>query len=105
MRWPAVFVATVLSPALVLAQADARPEISAAYSVYAAGLITARVQAELTFTPSSYELLLGYRTAGLFGTFVHTESNTLAQGIWRGDNVAPFHFAGSAASRGISGKL
>jgi hypothetical protein len=100
MRRLAVFVATLLWPALAHAQANTGPEITAAYSVYAAGLITARVQAELDFTPSSYQLRLGYHTAGLFGAFVHTESNTLVQGIWQGGDVAPFHFAGSARVQG-----
>lgn len=100
MRRLAVFVVTLLWPALGQAQTNVQPEVSAEYAVYAAGLITARLQAELAFTPSSYRLRLSYGTAGLFGAFVHTESNTLVQGIWQGADVAPFHFAGSARVQG-----
>jgi hypothetical protein len=68
-------------------------EIAASYSVYGAGLNTARLEVRLTFTPSSYQARLNYRTAGVFGAFFHAESSSLAQGLWHDDAVAPFHFA------------
>lgn len=74
--------------------------VAASYGVYAAGLNTAQLQAELTFSPSGYQIRLGFHTAGLFGAFVHSESNTLAEGVWRGEDVAPFHFAGSGRVQG-----
>lgn len=94
------FWLVTLLPLAVRAQPSPGADVSAAYTVYAAGLATAHVGAELTFGESSYQLRLHYRTAGLFGTFVHVESNTLAQGVWQGDDPVPFHFAGSGRVQG-----
>lgn len=89
-----------LRPAAGRAQSAAESDIRAAYTVTAAGLTTARVEAELAFAPSAYRLRLDYRTAGLFGALFHSESSTLAQGLWQGDTAVPFHFAGSVLVRG-----
>lgn len=74
--------------------------VTATYAVYAAGMTTARLQAELALSATGYQIRLGFHTAGLYGAIMHSESNTLAQGAWRGEDAAPFHFAGSGRVQG-----
>jgi hypothetical protein len=99
MRAPILLAALILSPAAVRAEPPVET-VTATYTVYAAGLTTAEVQATLALSPDGYELRLGFHTVGLYGAFVHSESDTLAQGVWRGDAAAPFHFAGSGRVQG-----
>lgn len=98
MRVPILIAALLLSPAA--ANAEPAASITATYAVYAAGLNTAQVQAELALSPAGYEIRLGFHTAGLFGALVHSQSSTLAEGVWRGEDPAPFHFAGSGRVQG-----
>ena len=99
MRATILLAALLLSPAAVRADPPAAA-ITATYTVYAAGLTTAHLQAELTLSPDGYVIRLGFHTAGLYGAFMHSESSTLAQGAWRGEDAAPFHFAGSGRVQG-----
>src|SRR5947209_19801451 len=93
VRAPILLAALMLSGA---ARAGApAASVTANYTVYAAGLTTARLQAELALSGTGYQIRLGFHTVGLFGAFMRTESNTLAQGVWRGEDPVPFHFAGS----------
>jgi len=106
MRSPAGLALAVLVPLLWSSIGRAQPsqpaEITANYAIYGAGLNTARLEARLSVAPSSYQARLNYRTAGLFGALFPAESSTLAQGFWRGDDVAPFHFAASGRFHGAS---
>jgi uncharacterized protein DUF3108 len=105
MRWPIGLALGVLTGLLRTAAVGAEPpprEIVADYAVYAAGLTTARLEVRLDLAPASYQARLNYRTVGLFGALVPVDSNTLAQGLWRGSEVAPFHFAASGRYQGTN---
>ncbi len=90
----------LLRPAPGAAQEPAATEISADYAAYVAGLNTARLQARLAFQRGSYQARLSVSTTGLFGAFVHSESNALVQGSWAGAGVAPSHFASTGRLHG-----
>ncbi|MBV9783204.1 MAG: DUF3108 domain-containing protein [Acidisphaera sp.] len=74
--------------------------VGMSFIVYAAGLNTANVQARIAMSPSAYQAWLSFRTAGLFGTFFHSEQTTQVAGGWSGDTPLPAHFESSGILRG-----
>jgi len=78
-------IAGMFALSLLPCTAAAQKPVDLAYATYAAGLNVLRLQAVLDETDSGYGLHVHYRTAGLFGFFLHSETDSMVQGVWDED--------------------
>ena len=70
------------------------------YEGYAVGLHVLALNAEVDLAPRTYRLELFYRTVGLYGTFVHTQSQASAVGGWNAQRPVPQLYDATGILRG-----
>jgi hypothetical protein len=80
--------------------AQAPAPVDAHYELYAAGLHVADVQTGFVLGPNTYQMHLAYHTTGLASLFAHGNSDSVANGIWYGNSVAPQRFLAEGSQKG-----
>jgi hypothetical protein len=72
------------------------------YAVYAAGMNVLDITSEVDVAGPRYRLDFSSRTAGLFGAFFNSQSDSFVQGAWMGTRPAPLRFASWGTLRGTA---
>ena len=99
--WRLLLAASALGPARALAApAVAVSDLDADYTGTSHGLVVLRLSAEAALTPSTYNVHLHYRVAGLIGLFTRTEDDSRTEGAFTASGVAPVRFSSTGFLRG-----
>ena len=75
------------------AHAGSTGSFKAEYDGFSHGLVTLRLSAQLSLTPTGYSGRLAFHTAGLVGFMVHVESDSQVTGHFDGDHPVPESFS------------
>jgi hypothetical protein len=84
------------------AHAASTGSFKAEYDGYSHGLVTLKLSASLTLTPTGYSGRLAFHTAGLVGFMVHVESDSRVVGHFYGDRAVPESFSSAGVLHGTS---
>jgi hypothetical protein len=90
-----------LAVSALRAMAAERGAEHASYSVFAAGLHVADVEAGFDLGATSYQMRLAYHTTGLIRFFYHGHQFNTVQGTWDGDSPEPEEFLGDGVWHGV----
>ena len=82
------------------AHAGSTGSFKAEYDGYSHGLVTLKLSAQLTLTPTGYSGRLAFHTAGLVGFMVHVESDSQVSGHFDGDRAVPERFSTTGVLHG-----
>lgn len=85
---------------LVFAPAAHADPVQVHYAAYAAGLNVLVMDATLDVSPQRYRLSLGFRTAGTFAMFVHSQIQSRVDGAFINGAAAPTRFVSAGVLRG-----
>jgi hypothetical protein len=96
----ALFCCAVLASAG--AHAASTGSFKAEYDGYSHGLVTLKMSASLTLTPTGYSGRLAFHTAGLVGFMVHVESDSQVTGHFDGERAVPDRFTSSGVLHGTN---
>jgi len=84
------------------AHAGSTGSFKAEYDGYSHGLVTLKMSAQLTLTPTGYSGRLAFHTAGLVGFMVHVESDSQVSGHFVGDHAVPDGFSSTGVLHGTN---
>jgi Protein of unknown function (DUF3108) len=96
----ALFCCAVLASAG--AHAASTGSFKAEYDGYSHGLVTLKMSASLTLTPTGYSGRLAFHTAGLVGFMVHVESDSQVAGHFDGERAVPESFSSTGVLHGTT---
>ncbi len=74
--------------------------VQAHYAAYAAGLNVLVMDATLDVSPQRYRLEIGFKTAGTFALFIHSQIQSRVEGNFASSVAAPSRFASAGVLRG-----